>query len=195
MPLRIAQSRVVAACAEALFLQEGRRLFHLFARGAVDDARFPGVPLKKGGELGVHVFLGLDVVKEVGAVEGGADEQRVAQAEALQDVPLHLGRGRGGEGRHRAAGEPLHKPGQGEVVGPEVVPPLRNAMGLVYREEGEGQGGQRVPEAGDVQAFRRNIEEIERAFAQRRMHGARPAASRELLSAAARRPLAQAAST
>ncbi len=45
-------------------------------------------------------------------------------------------------------------------------------MGLVYREEGEGQGGQRVPEAGDVQAFRRNIEEIERAFAQRRMHGA-----------------------
>ena len=76
-----------------------------------------------------------------------------------------------------------------EVVGPEVVAPLRDAMRLVDREQGDpctrpaGRGSRRQ------QPLRRHVEQVELALAHRALD-ARPAArkSSDELSAAARTP-------
>lgn len=153
------------------------------------------MPVEKGQQLGVEVLLGQDMVKQVGPVEGGPDQPRIAQAEPGEDVLFHGGGGGRRERRDRTVREPLHKAGQGQIVRAEVVSPLRNAVGFVDGEKRDGTRGEGFQKPGTPNrsgdTYRRSSSPV-RSEADT---AARSAALSELLNAAARRPLAQAAST
>ena len=76
---------------------------------------------------------------------------------------LHGRCGGGGEGHDRGRaqrGQPL---AEQAVVGPEVVPPLADAVGLVDRDERRRAAGQHLGEAGHAQALGGDEEEVEAA--------------------------------
>ena len=148
---------MVGSGVEPLFPKERGGFLDLLARGTVDDPRFPGVPVEKGQQLGVEVLLGQDVVKQVGPVEGGPDQPRIAQAEPGENVLFHSGGGGRRERRDRTVREPLHKAGQGQIVRAEVVSPLRNAVGFVDGEKRDGTRGESFPEAGHAEPFRGHV--------------------------------------
>ena len=82
-----------------------------------------------------------DRVPDVGPVEAGHVEGRVGQAEATAHVVARLGVGRGGAGHDRHAGEEAAQASEVDVLGTEVVAPLRDAVRLVDGEEGDGDAG------------------------------------------------------
>ena len=84
---------------------------------------------------------------EVGPVEAGGHLQRLAQPEPAGDVDRHPRRGRGGGGHDRGRAQVARGVGEAEVVGPEVVPPLRHAVRLVDHEQ---------PDPGLAHAARRS---------------------------------------
>ncbi len=82
-----------------------------------------------------------DIEGEVGTVKPGAHRQPVAQTESGGDLLGHPRRGGSGCGHHRRAstrartGERLDCLVQTQVVGAEVVAPLRHAVRLVHDEQ------------------------------------------------------------
>lgn len=88
------------------------------------------------------------IVVQVTAEDRRNKGERRAQHQRLGDVLLHLlGRRR----CQRHAGDPRHvlaQAAQLEVVGPEVVTPLGDAVGLVHRQVGEQATGAQVHQAG-----------------------------------------------
>ena len=79
------------------------------------------------------------------------------------DVALHDGRRGRGQRDHRGGterGEPL---AQHTVVGAKVVPPLRNAVGLVDGDQCGLGAGEELGEARHAQSLGRDKEEVEPA--------------------------------
>ena len=68
---------------------------------------------------------------EIGAVKGGPHPKRVAQSEALDDIGLHPQGGGGGKGGDRRFGKPIDQLRQMEIIGTEIMPPFRDAVGFV----------------------------------------------------------------
>ena len=157
----VVRQRLVARGREALgdILDPG-------AGQAVDDARIAAVPAPdEGVELGGRAVLGGDGVADVGAVETGGEHAPIVEAQALDDVALGgLIRGGGdGDAGHRRETVLEHR--ELEVLGPEVVAPLRDAMGLVDGEQREFAAPQMVEKRGHEQPLGRDVDEIERAGA------------------------------
>ena len=103
---------------------------------------------------------------EVRPVEAGDDGVGLLDPEALADVGDHRGRGRRGEGEHALGPELACPDGELEVVGPEVVAPLRDAVRLVDGEEGDLRGLELGEEALVVEALRGDVEQSQTAVAQ-----------------------------
>jgi hypothetical protein len=81
---------------------------------------------------------------DVRPVEAPRQHEGVVHAEAFDDVGAH-GAGAGGcERDHGRVPEALDDLVETEVVGAEVVPPRRDAVGLVDREERDSPSGQSV---------------------------------------------------
>jgi len=91
--------------------------------------------LPQGAQLALLVVVALDLEVDVGAIEAADDHRRIAQPEALDDLLAHRRRGRRGEREHGRAPERLHRRAEAQVVGPEVVPPLGDAVRLVDDEQ------------------------------------------------------------
>ena len=70
------------------------------------------------------------------------------------DIVLHERRGGGGEGDYRSRPQGGQVLAEHAVVGPEIVAPLRNAVGLVDGDERGLALGQHLGKAGDAQSFR-----------------------------------------
>ena len=114
-------------------------------------------------ELGL-VAAGLDHrVAQVGAVEAGDEERGVAELELVGDVAAD---GVGGRGRQRDAGRRaellagLAEPG---VVGPEVVPPLADAVGLVDGQQAGLEPGHHGDEPRAAEPFGGDVDQVEAA--------------------------------
>ncbi len=129
-------ARVVAHRVDALLHQEGRGLLHGGPREAVDDA---GVPLVLGPDqlqqLLERVVLRGDPVLDVRPVEAGDEVPGLVEAEPGGDLGVRGRGGRRGQRDPRHLRPPLVQHRQGEVVRPEVVAPLGDAVRLVDREE------------------------------------------------------------
>jgi hypothetical protein len=111
--------------------QQFSDFFHLLAAQAVHDARLALVELDVLDEL----FLGIDfrphLVVEVFAVERRLEQGRLFHLEVALNVSLHLGRGRGRKGDDGQVAQAVDDALDLAVLGPEVVPPLGDAVGLV----------------------------------------------------------------
>ena len=112
-------------------------LFGPFAGRGVDDSR----PGRLPEELQQHVGLlalgprALDLVEEVRPREAGDEGPRLAEVELLNDVAADLVGGGGRQGDGRRPAQRAAEVSQPAVVGPEVVSPLADAMGLVDRQQ------------------------------------------------------------
>ena len=109
--------------------QDFGKVFHLLAGEAIDDTRFAlvlpdefdNLLMQLDGLAGFGPYL----VVEVGAVERGDKKAGVLHAEVLDNVLLHLGGGRGGEGEDGSLlVDMVDGIAQASVLGAEIVSPL-----------------------------------------------------------------------
>ena len=131
------QPGVVGQGGEASLRQQLGGGLHLLAGHGVNDAGLAAALLQKGGKLGVGVGLGLHGVANVGAVEAADELLGAIQFQPRQDFPARLRIGGGGQRHSRHAGKPFAQNVQAQIVLPEVVPPLGDAMGLVDGDDGQ----------------------------------------------------------
>ena len=128
---------------------------------------------------------------EVGPVEAGGHAKRLAQLQPGDHVGRHARRGGGGGRDYRAGPERPGSVGEAEVVGPEVVPPLRDAVGLVDHEQADPRGAHPLEEAGGGEPLGGHVEEPQLAR-QGPLQG-RGVGARVLLCVDQRHTLAEAA--
>ena len=135
-------------------VQQRAGLLGALAGAAVDDRGAVLVELhagQQGRPLARHRALAVErqhVEREVRAVEAGADALGVAQAEPHDDLLGDLrrrGRRAGHRGRVAELGDDRREP---QIVGAEVVTPLRDAVRLVDDEQVQLALRERGPERG-----------------------------------------------
>lgn len=151
------QTGVIGARGDAAGAQIGGQIVRAPAGGTVDDASLalgsalrtepPRMPRRdaqagrrrvpvsrqKTLKLSVRVVLVDHLQPDVGPVEAGDEAGRPFQAQLASDVVAGVRVGRSRERDQRRPGQTLPQPAQLHVFGPEVVPPLRDAVRLVYR--------------------------------------------------------------
>lgn len=86
---------------------------------------------------------------------------RLAEVEPLGDLLVRRFGGGRGERDARDVGPAFGELAEHEVVGPEVVSPLRHAVRLVDREECDGALAEETPGRFGAQALRGDVEEVE----------------------------------
>ena len=154
------QARVVGKCADAVDAQHLCQLFHLFTAEAVDDARFPWVLADELDDVLFRLHLIPDFVIQVGSIKGRFEHFGVLDAQVLEDVALHLGRGSGREGDDRSVLDFFDYRPDFPVLRTEVVAPFRYAVGFIHRIEGDVD----FLEEGDVfllgEGFRGDVQQF-----------------------------------
>ena len=164
-PHLVVKSGMVGEGFDAVDDQQLRQVFHLLAREAVDDAALAGIFLDIAYNLLVQLHrvarLGTHLVVEVGAVEARDEGVGLLHAEVFDDILLHLGGGRSGEGQDRHLGvDGGDGVAQAAVFGTEVVAPFRDAVGLVDGEERDGDLLQELHRLGFREGLRCHIEQF-----------------------------------
>ena len=114
-------------------------------------------------ELLAHLELRRDAVLDVGPVEARDELLRALEREPRRDLAVRGLGGRGGEGDARHVGPPLGELGQREVVGPEVVAPLGDAVRLVDGEERHRAALEEPLGRLAVEPLGRDVEQVELA--------------------------------
>ena len=159
--LIVFQTSVIAGHGDSVRREGALHPLHAGARGAVDDAAFPLVLADKAAQRGELVRVSEHVEVQVRTVEARDDTVRLAQLQHRLDVASHLRRSRGGEGRdRRPAGEGGYERGDAQVARPEILPPLRDAVSLVDSYERYLDRRRQGGEAGSIQPFRRDIQQL-----------------------------------
>jgi hypothetical protein len=103
----------------------------------------------------------LDREADVRPVEAADDDRGVAHREALDDLLAHGRRRRRGEGEDGRAAERLGRGAQAQVVRPEVMAPLRDAVRLVDHQQRRPGDGELVEHVRVRELLRRQEEELE----------------------------------
>ena len=125
---------------------------------------------QEGGELVPRVLLLGDPVADVGPVEAGDELGGVFELEPRDDLPAG-GRVRGRCERDARDLRPaLVQQVELDVVGPEVVAPLGDAVGLVDREQRDRHPPEQLQETLGQQPLRGHVEQIQLAGQQCPLH-------------------------
>src|SRR5258708_6306110 len=142
--------------------QRGGDVFDLGARQAVDDAGVTWVALgDEGLELRRRVLLLDNFISDIRPVEARDKARRAGKPEPLDDLLSgELIRG-SGQRDPRHIRKTLGKDRQADIFRAEVVPPLRYAMRLVDRKQGDISAIEQSEATRRQQPLRRNIEQIE----------------------------------
>ena len=114
-----------------------------------------------------RVGMRLNDQLDVRPVEPAGDDRRVPQAEPVDDLGPQQRRGRRRQGED---GRPPHRRGhraEAAVLGPEVGPPLRDAVRLVDDEQGWPGVGQPVQHRWIGERFGRDEQELDRTASER----------------------------
>jgi hypothetical protein len=135
---------------------------------AIDDARIAGVlVVDKPAQILARVVLCQNPVEQVRAVIAGGEQAGRAQMQPLGDIAARRIVGGRGQRHQRRRGKALLQNAERLVVTAKIVAPLRDAMRLVDREEGDPAPAQHVEAMRHHQAFGRHVEEVERPVADR----------------------------
>ena len=128
------------------------------------DRASPSADDERREHLAARLVHAVDVARrevEVGAREAAQDLVAVvAQAQRVADLAPNLRRRRGRAGEHARRSEPLEERADAQVVGPEVVPPLRDAVRLVDRDELHVAARERVDERVRGEPLGRGVHEL-----------------------------------
>ncbi len=91
---------------------------------------------------------------------------RLGQVQALGDLALGRRIGGGGQGDARDLRPALVQYGELPVLGAEIVAPLRHAVRLVDREQGDAAAFEQRQEARGQQAFGSDVQQVQLAGQQ-----------------------------
>src|SRR5580704_3036543 len=136
-----------------------RELLDALARAAIDNAALALMTSDRCFYLQRGIGLAPHREMDVRPVEGPDENARLGGKQLPDDVRAGW---RVGGGRHRdelKIADRLRRLREAEVFGPEIVPPLRDAMGLV---DGEDIGSRLAKKGGRIrtsEALRRDVEE------------------------------------
>ena len=160
-PRRRIHPGMIRQGAHALRVQPRRRLLHLAAREAVDDAALVLAPGQEIEQLLLPLLPLHDGVGDVRPVEARRENLRIVQAKPFDDV---FARGRvrrrcQRDARH--AGKVGRDRRQFAILRAEVVAPLADAMRLVDREQADVRILQHVLEARRHKPFGGNVEQLQ----------------------------------
>ena len=147
-PRLVAQPRVVGRSGQAPASDPVGNLLGGGDGGAVDE-RPAGAGIEGSAQGFELVRVGPAALcgqGQVGPVETGDGHQRVTQGQRAHDVGPHLGCGGGREGGHGRIAAGFQGPPDQPVVGPEVMAPRGDAVGLVDHHPAHGQPAQHVDE-------------------------------------------------
>ena len=155
------ESCVVACGGNALIIQKFAHALNRSSSVAVDNAGL-SVPLahklQRCSQLARRV---LDGKIEVRTVEARDVEKRVPEPQLRDDIRTHLlcrgGREGGDDG---TCGELHDKVGNFQVAGPEILPPLRDAVSLVDGEKRHGNVRNKRQKALVFEPLRRDIQKL-----------------------------------
>src|SRR6185437_4702620 len=154
--------RVVWQGIDTLARQELGGVLDGRARKAVDDTGLAGVLLAdEPQQLPARVVLLRDAVADVGTIEAGDECPRLAQPQPLDHFLARCKIRSRSERNARHAAIALRQHGKLQILRPEVVPPLRDAMRLVDGEERERALIEKGQAALRQQPLRRDIEQLE----------------------------------
>ncbi len=138
----------------------GGEFIHLPAREAVDDARLIFVAFEDLDGLLDRVALLDDFNVEILAVETGDEFVGRGELERGTDVLPYPRRGCGRERQADRIREAISHFDELAIFGAEVVPPLRDAVGFVDREQGNFQSREKREDARGEQRFGRDVEQL-----------------------------------
>ncbi len=164
---RLVEPGVIGARREAVAGEALGQLLGALARAGVDDA---GPPLARRGQGGDAVLaatgLPLRRERQLGPGEAGDEGRGLAQAQLRADVLARAGVGGGGDRQPGHAGKDLRQAAEVAVLGPEVVAPLADAMGLVDGDEAKRRGAQPLEGPGLQEPLGREVDQVEPAGRQ-----------------------------
>ena len=167
------QTSVVGDDLDSKVCGEIRRNFgRLLARAGINNRRTRLRRCQRGGELGAGVAGRLrrrDGEGKVWTVKAGRNADRLVKSEPLCDVARDLRRGGCRRSEDRIGAEPAGGVAEAEVVGAEVVTPLRNAVRLINDEAANLNLFERLKEAGRSEALGRHVKQPQLA-ALRALH-------------------------
>ncbi len=121
-----------------------------------------GVPIL-GGDRGAHQV-------QIGPVEASAHRTFRSNSEDPANVLEHPRCSGGGERQDALGPDDLREARQLEIIGPKIVTPLGDAMGLVDREQGDMHPGDHLPEPLVVEPLGGDVEQSQLAVAKLRQH-------------------------
>jgi hypothetical protein len=161
------QARVIGQRGDAVVGQERGGLLGRVPGQAVDD---PGVArvfgAQEGEQLALGVVLGNDAVLDVRPVERGDEHPGVRQLEPDRDLLAGGLRGGGGQRDPRHVRPAFVQHLKFQVVGAEIVAPLRHAVRLVDREHRDPAAAEQPERGIGAEPFRREVEQVQFAAAE-----------------------------
>ena len=156
--------------------EPGGGLVDLAAREAIDDAALARVLVgDECEELRARIVLVDDRVANVRTIEAGDEDARILQAQPGDDLFARQRIGGGGERDARNARIASLQQRQLEVIGPEIVAPLRHAVRLVDGEERDARLVEELEAACGHEALGRDVQQVEFARQQRLLNCSRGA--------------------
>ena len=160
-PFPIREPGMIAGGGDLALPQVIANRFHRFPGGAVDNTALPRPGRQKGAQIGVLAFGARHLKIEIGPVKAGGDRERVLQRQQLFNISFHRGGGGGGESAdRRALGKGSDKPGDFQIAGTEILPPLGNAMSLVHCQQGDSRFPGEAEKIRGRQPLRRHIDDF-----------------------------------
>ena len=138
-------------------------LFDRPARGAIDqDRAFLRVANQtlQRRQFFLAGLTGTDGQGEIGPTESRDQSERIAERQPVAEIHLNAGRGSGGQGKAGRIGEFLAEATDFEIVGPEIMAPLGNAVRFVDHQQRDPERPQELEKPLMLHPFRRQIEQL-----------------------------------
>jgi hypothetical protein len=173
-PRRVVHAGVIGQGVDALGAEPRRGLVDLAPRQAVDDAGLARMLVgDEPQQLRTAIVLVDDRVADVGAIEARHEDACRREIEARHNLGagLRIGGRRQRDSRHARITLMQHR--QRQVLGSEIVAPLRHAVRLVDREQRDLDTIDQVEATRHSQPLRRDVQEVELAGDQRTLGRAR----------------------
>ena len=144
-------------------LQRLGQFVDVAAAHAVDDPRFPFVPVEQFKRLLVLIVARHDVVHQVRPVEIADEHFGRCEPQLRDDVGPHLFGRRRREGVQRGLRKDLFQFAQLAIFGAKIVSPMADAMGLVDGEAAHVDLFEQRAESAGRQPFGRGEQQPDRA--------------------------------
>ncbi len=157
----VRQAGVIRQGWVTLFTQKRGHFVDFLARQAIDNARIAAPLGQERQQLLARLLLGHDAVKNIRPVEARQEALGVLQMQAFDDFFAGTFVGRGGQRNARHVGKQFRQLAQLQIFAPEIVAPLRDAVRLINREQGNFQALQERQHARLHQPLRGEVEHFD----------------------------------